>query len=135
MKTPNQDLINQFFEGYIKRDLEMIRKVMPKDVSWNFPGSHPFAGVKNGVEEVVAFFDAMGKVMSKSNPKVIKLVDGENDNYLLECHRVVTDRQDGINIDHHICVLWTFSNNKIISGKHFFSDPDAANAFFAETAE
>ncbi len=72
----------------------------------------------------------MGSIMSKSRPEVEKLVIGSNDNYVIECQHIKTDREDGNNIDHHVCVLWTFENGKIISGKHFFADPKSANTFF-----
>ncbi|NBA85594.1 hypothetical protein GVN16_07470 [Emticicia sp. CRIBPO] len=134
MKTSNQELINRFFEGYVKRDFDLIRKVMPEEVNWSFPGNHPFSGIKKGVDEVIAFFDAMGSVMGKSNPTVTKLVDGSEGDYIIECHHISTNREDGHNIDHYICVLWTFCDDLIVSGKHFFSDPDAASAFFSKTA-
>ena len=46
-----------------------IREVMAEDVIWIFLGQHPLAGVKNGIEEVVAFFDNMGAIMGSSKVK------------------------------------------------------------------
>lgn len=130
MTTTNQDIINKFFEAYIKRDFKGIEQVMADNVTWTFLGQHKLAGVKNGIDEVVAFFDRMGGIMSKSKPSVDKLVIGSNDNYLVECQHIRTDREDRNNIDHHVCVLWTFENGKIISGRHFFADPKSADTFF-----
>jgi ketosteroid isomerase-like protein len=48
----------------------------------------------------------------------------------VECQHISTDREDGNNIDHYVCVLWTFENGKIISGRHFFADPKSADTFF-----
>ena len=135
MTTTNQDIINQFFEAYIKRDVNGIKQVMADHVTWTFLGHHKFSGVKNGIDEVVAFFDTMGGIMSQSRPEVDKLIIGSNDNYVVECQHIRTDREDGNNIDHHVCVLWTLENGKIISGRHFFADPQSADAFFNAVAK
>jgi len=130
MATSNQDIINKFFDSYIKRDFDSIRQVMADNVTWTFLGRHKLAGVKTGIDQVVAFFDTMDGIMSNSKPAVDKLVIGSNDNYIIECQHIKTNRADGINIDHHVCVLWTFENEKIISGRHFFADPKSADTFF-----
>lgn len=130
----NQDIINKFFDSYIKRDFDGIGQVMADNVTWTFLGRHKLAGVKTGIDQVVAFFDIMGGIMSKSKPSVDKLIIGSNDNYVIECQHIQTNREDGINIDHHVCVLWTFENGKIISGKHFFADPKSADTFFDAVA-
>jgi ketosteroid isomerase-like protein len=130
METTNQEIVNKFFEAYSKRDMNGIKQVMAENASWTFLGQHKLAGIKNGVEEIIAFFDTMSSIMSKSKPAVNKLVTGSNDNYLVECQHIKTNREDGINIDHQVCVLWTFENVKIISGRHFFADPGTADRFF-----
>ncbi len=128
--TTNQELIDKFFDAYAKRDMHGIKQVMAEQVTWTFLGYHLLAGVKKGVDEVVTFFDVMNAIMSKSKPTVEKLIVGANDQYILECQHIKTNREDGINLDHQVCVLWTFENGKIISGRHFFSDPAAADTFF-----
>jgi ketosteroid isomerase-like protein len=131
MNNTNEAVIGNFFEAYSKHDFDAIRKVMSEDVIWVFMGQHPLAGVKNGIEDVVAFFDNMAEIMGSSKVKAEKLVTGSNDNFLVECQHITTSREDGNNIDHHICVLWTFENNKIKEGRHFFADPHAADQFFS----
>lgn len=131
----NQDIIDKFFEAYIKRDINGIKQLMTDNATWTFLGQHKLAGVKNGVDEIVAFFDTMSEIMSKSKPEVDKLVIGSNDSYVVECQHIKTHREDGNNIDHHLCVLWTFENGKIISGRHFFADPKSADTFFNAVAK
>lgn len=130
MTTSNKELVDKFFEAYLKHDFNGIRQVMAENVTWTFLGQHRLAGVKNGIDEVIAFFDTMGGIMSKSKPDVSKLIVASNENFFIECQRIKTNRDDGINIDHYVCVLWTFENGKIISGRHFFADPQAVNAYF-----
>jgi len=132
MPYSHLDTINRFFEAYGKRDIEGIKQVMDSNVQWIFPGHHPIAGTKSGIDEVVAFFDAMGKVMGESNVKVDKIITGANDNYVIECQHISTNRKDGNNMDHHWCVLWTFKDAKIIEGRHFAGDQHLADSFFCK---
>jgi ketosteroid isomerase-like protein len=127
---PNLALIDKFFEAYAKRDMDGLHKVLASSAKWTALGGHPLAGVKNGFDEVIGFFDAMGAVMGKSNSKVEKLIISANDDYAVECQHVWTNRSDGQNLDHLICVLWMFKDGKIVEGRHFFSDPQAADRFF-----
>lgn len=130
MSLTNQEIIDQFFDAYGKRDLDRLRLVLAEDAKWISLGRHPYSGVRNGFDEVIGFFDTMGSMMSKSNNRVEKLIVCENKNYLLECQRVWTNREDGHNLDHLVCVLWKFENGKIVEGRHFFSDPEAVDQFF-----
>lgn len=134
MKTSNQDIVDKFFDAYLKHDFTALREVMAEDVTWSFLGKHKLAGVKRGINEVVVFFDIMGEIMSKSNPTLEKLMVCSNDNYLIECQHIKTNRDDGNNIDHYVCVLWTFKDGIIISGRHFFADPPAVDAYFNAVA-
>jgi hypothetical protein len=131
---PNEEIINKFFEAYSKHDINGIKKVMAENVTWFFLGSHPFAGIKKGVAEVVAFFDQMAAIMAKSKPQIDKLIVASHDKYSIECQHIKTNRDDGINIEHHASVLWTFENGKIVEGRHFFADPPAVDKYFAAVA-
>lgn len=130
MSHPNLVLIDQFFDAYARRDPDGLHRVLAADAKWTALGGHPLAGVRNGFDEVIGFFDAMGAVMAKSNPRVEKLIVSANDDYAVECQHVWTNRSDGHNLDHLVCVLWTFKDGKIAAGRHFFSDPQAADQFF-----
>ncbi len=134
MEHRNLDTIDSFFEAYGGRDLGKIRKVMSEDVTWTFRGRHPLAGVHHGLDAVLAFFDGMGVIMEKSYVNVVKLVVGVNDEYVVECQHMRTNRTDGNNIDHLMCVLWRFSGGKIVEGTHFFADPEQADRFFTGVA-
>ena len=86
---------------------------------------------KVGIDAIVAFFDAMGSVMGRSNPHVEKLVLGVNEQYVAECQHVRTNRADGPNLDQQLCVLWGFADGKIVSGRHLAADQDALDTFYA----
>jgi uncharacterized protein len=134
MANTNQQIVDKYFAAFGQHNMEAIKEVMSEDVKWYFLGDHPFAGVKTGVKEVVAFFDEMAAVMGDSKPVIEKPIVCENENHLIECVHTKVNRKDGINIDHHACVLWTIENGKIVEGRHFFADPEAVNRYFKAVA-
>jgi len=134
MKNSNKGIIDEFFDAYGKHDLNGIMRVMEDRVTWSFMGDHPLAGIKNGIDEVIAFFDAMGEIMNRSNIKMEKLIEAENEHYFIECQHSKTNRMDGNNLDHYTCVLWTIKDGKITEGRHFFANPQAANKYFSSVA-
>jgi len=126
----NQEIVNKFFDSYMKRDLDGIKHVMAANVVWYFMGRHKLAGTKNGIDEVIKFFDFMGRIMASSRPTIEKLIVAEKENYLIECQHIKTNREDGLNIEHDVSVLWRFENGRIISGRHFFADPESVDRYF-----
>lgn len=132
MTHPNLELINRFFAAYSNHDQAALRAVLSEDAIWTFPGHHPLSGSKVGINAIIAFFDAVGTVMGSSNPQVEKLVMGVNEQYVVECQHIRTNRTDGPNLDQQLCVLWHFADGKIVSGQHLAADPDGLDAFYIE---
>lgn len=135
MEKTNQAIVDRFFEAFGKQDMNGIKQVMSEKVKWYFMGRHPYAGVKNGLSEVIEFFNIMGKLMGTAKPNVEKPIVSENENHLIECVHTKANRPDGISLDHFASVLWTFENGKIIEGRHFFADPEAVDEYFNAVAE
>ena len=133
MQHPNFEIIDRFFDAYGRRDRQALAQVLAGDVTWTFPGRNPFSGVKRGPDAVVAFFDAMGGVMSRSGIQAETLIRSANDNYVVEAQHIVTHRADGVNLDHYWCVLWTFRDGQIIAGRHLAADQYAVDEFFNAT--
>jgi ketosteroid isomerase-like protein len=131
MSASRQEIVDAFFKAYASRDMAGIRAVMHDDATWYFIGRHPYAGIKKGIDEVVAFFDSMGKIMGESKPTIEKPIVSENERYLIECVHTKSNREGGPNLDHYATVLWTFKDDKIIEGRHFFADPIAVDEFFS----
>ncbi len=119
---------------HTNHDLNGVSQVMSENVVWTARSGHSSAGVRRGLPEVLALFDTMGAIMGKSNVRVNKLVVGANDDYVVECQHISTNREDGNNLDHVESVLWRFANGKIAEGTHFFADPEQVNKFFTHVA-
>jgi ketosteroid isomerase-like protein len=134
MGHPNLDLIDRFFAAYGARDMAALRDVVTESITWHFPGRNPLSGTRTGLDQVVAFFDAMGGVMGGSKITVERLISAVNDTYVVEVQHMTTHRDDGHNLDHEWCVLWRFENGRIAAGKHLAADQYAADMFFNAVA-
>jgi len=132
---PNKEIVDKFFDAYGRHDIDAIKEVMEENVTWYFMGRHPLAGIKKGVDELVAFFDKMAAIMAKSDSKIEKVIVAENERHLIECQRSKTHREDGNNLNHYTTVLWTIEGGKITEGRHFFADPEAVDNYFTAVVE
>jgi len=132
---PNITIVNSFFEAYGKHDMDALHNIVAENVQWIFPGHHNFSGVRNGFDEVIAFFDTMGPVMSNSGIKAERLFMEANEKYVVEYQHIWTNRTDGNNLDHHWCVTWKIKNNKIVEGRHFAGDQHNVDRFFHKISQ
>ena len=130
MTQPNLELIDRFFAAYSKRDLPALQDNLAENATWTFPGHHPLSGTQVGIDAIIAFFDAVGSVMGSSHPQVEKLVMGVDEQYVVECQHIRTNRADDPNLNQQLCVLWSFAEGKIVSGQHLAADQDALDAFY-----
>ena len=135
MPHANINVVNSFFESYGKRDMNALESVLDKNAKWIFPGHHNFSGVKNGFDEIIAFFDTMGRIMGGSGIKAERLFMESNDSFVVEYQHIWTTRTDGNNIDHHWCVAWKIKNGKIIEGRHFAGDQHMMDRFFHKISQ
>ena len=104
MTHPNLELIDRFFAAYGKRDHAALQDILAENATWTFPGHHPLSGTKVGIDAIIAFFDAVGSVMRRSHPQADKLVMGVNEQYVVECQHIRTNRADGPNLNQQLCV-------------------------------
>jgi ketosteroid isomerase-like protein len=125
----NLEIVNNFIDYYAKHDSEGIKRVMRNDVTWYFLGGHKLAGIKNGIDELIAFFDKVGSLIGNSKPSIEKLIVAANDKYVIECQHLKSNTDDEKNTD-HVCILWTIENGKIISGRHLFADATTVDEYF-----
>lgn len=122
----NLKIINKFFEAYSKYDLDTIRQILAEDIKWTIPGHHPLSGTKVSAEEVIAFLSQLGKSSFKSDPIIL----GVNDDYVIDCHRGWSNREDGNNVDMLWCLLWKIKDGKIVEVVNFAADQHEADRFF-----
>jgi ketosteroid isomerase-like protein len=107
MSTREQKLnvINEFFAAYAEHDRERIGAVLAPSVTWSIPGHHPLSGIKNGVDEVLAFFDALAAAGMKAETFFLEA----SDEYVVDVHRGWSTAGQG-EVDTTWALIWHFDN-------------------------
>ena len=124
-KNQNIAVVQQFFAAYAKEDLEGIRAVLAPNVRWTIPGQHPLAGTKTSAEEVVAFFQQLGKSSFKATPLFMEA----NEEWVVDLHRGWNEA--GLaQVDMLWVLAYRIENGKIQEVINFAGDQHAADAMF-----
>ncbi len=121
----NVAIVKQFFKYYGSGDIVGLREIFDPDVEWIVPGHHPLAGVKKGIEEVIAYY----KQLQKANFKAEVLILEGNDEYVIDCHRGWA-RVGDVKLDMNWVLLYKIENGKIKSMQNFPGDQHEADDFF-----
>lgn len=116
--------IQAFFAAYAAKNVAGVREVMAPDIRWTIPGHHPLCGTKHGVEEVLAFFDQLGKAGFKAQPLVV----AESGDYVIDHHRGWSDVAGGLDLTW--CLVFRFESGKIKEVANFCADQHQADLFF-----
>jgi ketosteroid isomerase-like protein len=124
MTDPKLTAIQDFFAAYAAKDVAAVKKVMAEDICWTIPGHHPLAGTKEGIDEVLAFFDQLAKANFKAEPLVLA-VSGD---YVLDNHRGWSEEAGGLDLTW--CLVFRFENGKIKEVVNYCSDQHQADLFF-----
>lgn len=122
----NLQKINAFFSAYANKDVSAVGDVMTEDIVWRIPGHHPLAGEKRGIEEVLAFFDQLGKAGFQAQSLVI----AEQGDYVVDHHRGWSTAGSGLDL--MWCLVFRFDSGKIKEVTNFCEDQHKADIFFHE---
>lgn len=120
----NLQRIQAFFTAYAAKNVAGVREVMANDISWTIPGHHPLAGTKRGIDEVLAFFDQLGKANFKAQPLVVV----ESGDYVIDHHRGWSEEAGGLDLTW--CLVFRFEGGKIKEVTNFCADQHLADLFF-----
>jgi len=103
VRDPKIAVIERFFTAYAAHDVAGIASTLARDVLWTIPGRHPLSGTKRGIEEVLAFFDQLGKAGFKADPLFL----GANEAYVVDVHRGWSTALEG-KVDTLWALVWHF---------------------------
>jgi ketosteroid isomerase-like protein len=124
----NLALFHQFYQCFLDNDLDTMRnQVMAPDVVWHIPGQHTLSGTHRGVDEILAYFGAVGSSNFNSEMRYLHA----DDNYVVQVHRGWSNRGDGTDIDMLWVLVYRIENGRIAEAQEFAEDQAAANAFFS----
>jgi uncharacterized protein len=123
---PNIALVQRFFAAYADHDLAVMRdEILAPDVTWSIPGHHPLAGVKRGVDEILAYFAELPRANFQAEPIVIAAAG----DYVIDVHRGwATHEEDSL--DMRWVLVYRIEQGRIQEVENFAADQHAADLFF-----
>ncbi len=76
MPTPTGDgpavaVIQRYYDTYGANDPNALRQFFAPNIQWHIPGQHPLAGTKHGPDEVLAFFQQLGRAGFRAETLVL----------------------------------------------------------------
>ncbi len=122
----NIKVVQDFFAAYGTSDLDGIAAVMDENVKWHIPGRHPLSGTKIGRDEVLAFFEQLGKAGFQAEP----IYFGADETHVVDIHRGWSNADGKPNVDTTWALVYRIENGKIVEATNLSADQDAANTFF-----
>lgn len=124
---PNIALIRAYYAAYASGDLTALRRFFAPDIRWTIPGHHPLAGTKEGVDEVLAFFAALGRAGFRAELYALA-ADGD---WVLDLHRGWSTTPAGL--DSTWVLAFRIERRTIVEAVNFAGDQHAADAYFWRT--
>lgn len=130
MIHPNVAVVSKMYECFGKGDMETLRKqIFSPDLVWNLPGHHPLAGIKQGADEVIAFFGQLAKTGIKVDLIAIDAIDEDT---VVELHRGYGSAQGEV-LDAMNCTHYQISDGKIANVQVYIGDQHPVDIFFWAT--
>jgi ketosteroid isomerase-like protein len=120
-------LIRQYYAAYAEGDLSALRRFFAPDIRWTIPGHHPLAGTKQGVDEVLAFFAALGRAGFRAELHALAAAG----DWVLDLHRGWSTTPEGLDINW--VLAFRIEHHKIAEAINFAGDQHAADAYFWRT--
>ncbi|WP_414941731.1 nuclear transport factor 2 family protein [Amycolatopsis sp. cmx-11-51] len=121
---PNVTLVRRYYQAYGTGDLDALRRFFAADIRWTIPGHHPLAGVKTGPDEVIAFFEQLGR--SGFRAEILYLAaDGD---WVVDLHRGWSTTPAGLDITW--ALAYRIRDRKIAEAVNFAGDQHAADQYF-----
>jgi len=99
-------VIQEFFAAYADHDRARIGAVLAPSITWSIPGHHPLSGVKHGVDEVLAFFDALAAAGMTAETFFLEA----SDEYVVDVHRGWSTAGTG-EVDTNWALVWHFDED------------------------
>lgn len=103
---PRVDAIDVLFDGCARHDIESVKSAVSLDVIWWIPGHNPLSGLKEGVHEVVAYFDAL----TQCDIGTARLAVHAADDHVIDVYRAFSPSGSG-SFDTTCSRFWTFNND------------------------
>jgi uncharacterized protein len=127
VRHQNVALVERMYECFNKGDMETIKSdVFAIDLKWTLPGRNPVGGVKDGADEVIAFFAGLAQAGIQVD---LVNIDAWGEDTVVEVHRGHGESR-GAKLDALNCTHYRIRDNRIAEVQVYMSDQYSVDNFF-----
>ena len=120
-------VVDRMYECFGKGDMDTLKsEVFAADIQWRLPGHNTLSGVKQGADEVIAFFGALMKVGVQVDNVSFGTI---GDDRVVETHSG-HGTVDGRDYLFPTCSVYTIRDDKIAEVQVYTADQHGVDDFF-----
>ena len=128
----NKQIVAGIYEAFGRGDVAGVLGAMAEDVTWEMPGSAPFAGTRKGHAEVLQFFmQLMGSLKIERFEVAAIVADG--DHVVVLGSETCTVPATGRSVSQHWAHAYTLRDGKVTAVR-LYEDSAAMDSAFARSA-
>jgi ketosteroid isomerase-like protein len=124
------DVVRRGYHAFNHGDIQALNELFDARASWHTPGRSPLAGDHRGREAVFAQFARYGGDTQGTFRAALKDVLANDDGRVVGLHHN-SGLRCGLRLDVDCCIEFVVRDGKIVSGREYFFDLCAWDAFWA----
>ena len=127
---PNAALVRRGYAAFNSADMATLAEIVDESATWHTPGRSPLAGDYEGRDAVFAQFARYGGMTGGTLRADLQHVMASEDGRVVGVHHNTAER-DGKRLDVTCCLLFELRDGRMLSGREFFYDLHAWDAFWS----
>ena len=131
MSSQNSQVIRGMYDALTRGDVDAILNSLTEDVVWDVPGAAPYAGVREGREQVRAYFAERDRV-EQSDQYDLEETVSEGDKVVALGRQRATVKESGSRFEERWAHVYTLRNGRVASAL-FCGDTHAAASAYGES--
>lgn len=124
------EVIRHAYAAFNAADMNALNDIFHDNSSWHTPGKSSIGGNRKGKENVFAQFGRYGGETNGTFKATLKTVAVCDDGRIVGIHHNSAERNGEI-LDVDCCIVFEVKDGQIFSGKEYFFDLNAWDAFWA----
>lgn len=125
----NADVVRRGYEAFNAGDAEALGRLFSEEASWHTPGKSGIAGDRRGRDAVFAQFGRYVGETDGTFKATLKRVLTSDDGRVIGVHHN-SGQRNGKRLDVDCCIAFEVADGRIVSGREFFFDLHAWDAFW-----
>jgi uncharacterized protein len=126
----NADVVSRGYAAFNAADMNALNEIFNDSSSWHTPGESSIGGNRKGKENVFTQFGRYGGETNGTFKATLKSVAVCDDGRIVGIHHNSGER-NGKKLDVDCCIVFEVKDGQIISGKEYFFDLKAWDAFWS----